>query len=107
MGLAAESLKGYFVQCSRWCGGGIQTLFILNGPIRGPDLARFSGSCSFRLAILLVPAVYFWTGNSTSDSFITNAGSARLFLPDAVDHPPRATSLIGHSANSDSNVGAR
>jgi cellulose synthase (UDP-forming) len=72
MGLAAESLKGYFVQRSRWCRGGIQTLFLHNGPIRGPGLTLFQRimfiplswlvQYEVRLAILLVPAVYFWTG---------------------------------------------
>jgi cellulose synthase (UDP-forming) len=64
--LAAESLKGYFVQRSRWCRGGIQTLFLHNGPIRGPGLTLFQRimfvQYEVRLAILLVPAVYFWTG---------------------------------------------
>jgi cellulose synthase (UDP-forming) len=72
MGLAAESIKGYFVQRSRWCRGGIQTLFVHNGPIRGPGLTLFQRLMFIpvswlvqyvvRLAILIVPAVYFWTG---------------------------------------------
>ena len=72
MGLAAESIKGYFVQRSRWCRGGIQTLFLHNGPIHGPGLTLFQRimfiplswlvQYEVRLAILIVPAVYFWTG---------------------------------------------
>ena len=72
MGLAAESIKGYFVQRSRWCRGGIQTLFVHNGPIRGRGLTLFQRIMFIpvswlvqyvvRLAILIVPAVYFWTG---------------------------------------------
>jgi cellulose synthase (UDP-forming) len=34
MGLAAENLKGYFIQRSRWCRGGIQALFLHNGTPR-------------------------------------------------------------------------
>jgi cellulose synthase (UDP-forming) len=72
MGLAAESIKGYFVQRSRWCRGGIQTLFVHNGPIRGPGLTLLQRIMFIpvswlvqyvvQLAILIVPAVYFWTG---------------------------------------------
>ena len=72
MGLAAENLKGYFVQRSRWCRGGIQTLFLHNGPIRGPGLTLFQRIMFIplswlvqyivRLSILIVPAVYLWTG---------------------------------------------
>jgi cellulose synthase (UDP-forming) len=74
MGLAAENLKGYFVQRERWCQGGIQTLFLHNGPIRGPGLTLFQRIMFLplswlvqyvvRLAILVVPAVYLWTGVS-------------------------------------------
>jgi len=41
MGLAAENLKGYFVQRERWCQGGIQTIYLHNGPLRGPGLNLF------------------------------------------------------------------
>ncbi len=41
MGLAAENLKGYFVQRGRWCRGGIQTIYLHNGPLRGPGLSLF------------------------------------------------------------------
>jgi cellulose synthase (UDP-forming) len=72
MGLAAENLKGYFVQRSRWCRGGIQTLFLHNGPLLGPGLTLFQRIMFIplswlvqyfvRFAVLIVPAVYFWTG---------------------------------------------
>ncbi|WP_354417683.1 glycosyltransferase family 2 protein [Mesorhizobium shonense] len=72
IGLAAENLKGYFVQRQRWCQGGIQTLFVHNGPLRGPGLSLFQRIMFLpvswlvqyfvRVAILIVPAMYFWTG---------------------------------------------
>ncbi|ACA17892.1 Cellulose synthase (UDP-forming) [Methylobacterium sp. 4-46] len=72
MGLAAENLKGYFVQRSRWCRGGIQTIYLHNGPLRGPGLTLFQRfmflplswlvQYTVRFVILVVPAVYLWTG---------------------------------------------
>jgi cellulose synthase (UDP-forming) len=72
MGLAAENLRGYFVQRSRWCRGGIQTLFVRNGPIRGPGLDLFQRIMFIpltwliqyvvRFSILIVPPIYLWTG---------------------------------------------
>lgn len=80
MGLAAENLKGYFVQRERWCQGGIQTLFLHNGPLRGPGLSLFQRLMFLpmswlvqylvRFAILIVPAVYLWTG--LAPLFFTN-----------------------------------
>jgi cellulose synthase (UDP-forming) len=80
MGLAAENLKGYFVQRERWCQGGIQTLFLHNGPLRGPGLSLFQRLMFLplswlvqyvvRFAILIVPAVYLWTG--LEPMFFTN-----------------------------------
>jgi cellulose synthase (UDP-forming) len=83
MGLAAENLQGYFIQRGRWCRGGIQTLFLKNGPIRGPGLTLFQRVMFLplswlvqylvRFVVLLIPAVYLWTGaaplyfTSTSD----------------------------------------
>ena len=83
MGLAAENLRGYFIQRSRWCRGGIQTLFLHNGPIRGPGLTLFQRimfvplswliQYVVRFCVLIVPPVYLWTGvaplyfTSTSD----------------------------------------
>ncbi|PSH67655.1 Curdlan synthase [Phyllobacterium brassicacearum] len=72
MGLAAETLTGYFVQRERWCQGGIQTLYLHNGPLRGPGLSLFQRimflpmswivQYPVRLTILLVPVVYLWFG---------------------------------------------
>jgi cellulose synthase (UDP-forming) len=72
MGLAAENLKGYFVQRSRWCRGGIQTLFLRNGPIRGPGLSLFQRIMFIPLSwlvqylvrffVLVVPPIYLWSG---------------------------------------------
>lgn len=72
MGLAAENLKGYFVQRGRWCRGGIQTIYLHNGPLRGPGLSLFQRvmfiplswlmQYTVRFVILIVPAVYLWTG---------------------------------------------
>ncbi|MFE1599800.1 glycosyltransferase family 2 protein [Methylobacterium sp. ID0610] len=72
MGLAAENLKGYFVQRGRWCRGGIQTIYLHNGPLRGPGLNLFQRfmflplswlvQYTVRFVILVVPAVYLWTG---------------------------------------------
>jgi cellulose synthase (UDP-forming) len=83
MGLAAENLQGYFIQRGRWCRGGIQTLFLKNGPIRGAGLSLFQRIMFIpmswlvqyivRFIVLLIPAVYLWTGapplyfTSTSD----------------------------------------
>jgi cellulose synthase (UDP-forming) len=72
MGLAAENLRGYFIQRSRWCRGGIQTLFLHNGPIRGPGLTFFQRimfvplswliQYVVRICVLVVPPIYLWTG---------------------------------------------
>jgi cellulose synthase (UDP-forming) len=74
MGLAAEDLEGFFVQRSRWCRGGIQSLYLRNGPIRGPGLTLFQRIMFLPLSWLLqylvrfvgiiVPAVFLWTGLS-------------------------------------------
>nr|WP_246781085.1 glycosyltransferase [Rhizobium sp. BK602] len=72
MGLAAENLTGYFVQRERWCQGGIQTLYLHNGPLRGPGLSPFQRIMFLpaswlvqylvRFMILIVPIVYLWFG---------------------------------------------
>jgi cellulose synthase (UDP-forming) len=72
MGLAAENLRGYFIQRSRWCRGGIQTLFLHNGPIRGPGLSLFQRIMFIplswliqyfvRFSVLTVPPIFLWTG---------------------------------------------
>ena len=70
-GLAAESLDAFFVQRARWARGGIQTIFLKEGPL-GPGLNWLERLLFFpwswvvqyavRMAALLVPAVYLWTG---------------------------------------------
>ncbi|MDK1385693.1 glycosyltransferase [Sinorhizobium sp. 8-89] len=72
MGLAAENLTGYFVQRERWCQGGIQTLYLHNGPLRGPGLSLFQRIMFLpmswlvqylvRFTVLVVPIAYLWFG---------------------------------------------
>jgi len=72
MGLAAEDLEGFFIQRSRWCRGGIQSLYVKNGPIRGPGLTLFQRIMFLPVSWLLqyvvrfvgviVPVVVLWTG---------------------------------------------
>ena len=57
---------------SRWCRGGIQTLFLHNGPIRGPGLSLFQRIMFIplswlieyfvRFSVLIVPPIFLWTG---------------------------------------------
>lgn len=70
-GLAAESLEAFFVQRARWARGGIQTIYLADGPL-GPGLSLLDRVLFFpwswvvqypvRLAALLIPVVYLWTG---------------------------------------------
>ncbi|WP_315704282.1 MULTISPECIES: glycosyltransferase [unclassified Bradyrhizobium] len=72
MGLAAENLRGYFIQRSRWCLGGIQSLFVKNGPVHGPGLTLLQRIMFMptswliqyivRFCLLIVPIVFLWTG---------------------------------------------
>jgi cellulose synthase (UDP-forming) len=72
MGLAAENLTAYFVQRERWCQGGIQTLYLHNGPLLGPGLSLFQRILFLpvswivqylvRLMILVIPIAYLWFG---------------------------------------------
>jgi cellulose synthase/poly-beta-1,6-N-acetylglucosamine synthase-like glycosyltransferase len=72
MGLAAENLRGYFIQRSRWCRGGLQTLFLHNGPLRGPGLSLFQRIMFLplswliqyfvRFCVLIVPPIFLWSG---------------------------------------------
>lgn len=72
MGLAAEDLEGFFIQRSRWCRGGIQTLFLDNGPVFGPGLTLFQRVMFLpvswlvqylvRFFGLIVPPVFLLTG---------------------------------------------
>ncbi len=71
LGLAAESIDAYFVQRKRWCRGGIQLLFIKEGPL-GPNLTilqrlmfmptYWALQLPAKVFIMLVPVVYMWTG---------------------------------------------
>jgi len=71
MGLAAESLEGYFTQRTRWCRGALQTLFLKEGPL-GPGLSLLQRLFFFpldwlvqypvRLLGIIVPIVFLWTG---------------------------------------------
>jgi cellulose synthase (UDP-forming) len=71
MGLAAESLKGYFTQRQRWCRGAIQMLFLKSGPL-GPGLTPFQRllflpldwvvQYAARLVAVAVPILFLWTG---------------------------------------------
>jgi cellulose synthase (UDP-forming) len=103
MGLAAESLKGYFTQRERWCRGGIQTLFLRDGPL-GPGLTLLQrlfflpldwlSQYPCRLLMILVPIVYLWTGvgpflvHSADDlisyqfpAFLAIVAALRFFAP--------------------------
>jgi cellulose synthase (UDP-forming) len=71
MGLAAESIEGFFVQRERWCQGAIQSLFLRWGPL-GPGLTPMQRFLFFptswltqyfvRLFLLLIPLVYLLLG---------------------------------------------
>ncbi len=73
-GLSPESLAGYFVQRSRWCRGGIQLLFVKDGPLRSKNLSLIHRILFTpygwlllpltRLTLLLIPIIYLWTGVS-------------------------------------------
>ena len=71
-GMAADSIKGYFIQRARWCRGGIQCFFVPEGPLRAKGLS-FLQRVLFapygwivhpftRFMILIVPIVYLWLG---------------------------------------------
>lgn len=71
MGLAAESIQGFFVQRERWCRGAIQSLFLPSGPL-GPGLTAIQRLLFFptswliqytvRIMLILIPIVYLLTG---------------------------------------------
>lgn len=73
MGLAAESLEAFFVQRGRWCQGGIQSIFLPDGPL-GSGVSWIKRIMFFpwswiiqyptRFVIMLIPMVYLWTGLS-------------------------------------------
>jgi cellulose synthase (UDP-forming) len=67
MGLAAESIEGFFVQRERWCRGAIQSLFLKAGPL-GPGLSVVQRILFFptswltqyavRLMLIAIPLAY-------------------------------------------------
>jgi cellulose synthase/poly-beta-1,6-N-acetylglucosamine synthase-like glycosyltransferase len=71
MGLAAESLAGYFTQRTRWCRGALQMLFLKEGPL-GPGLSLLQRLFFFpldwlvqypvRLLGIIISIVFLWTG---------------------------------------------
>lgn len=71
MGLAAESLEAFFVQRARWCQGGIQSIFLRDGPL-GPGVPFLHRLMFFpwgwliqypsRFMIMLIPVLSLWTG---------------------------------------------
>lgn len=71
MGLAAESIQGFFVQRERWCQGAIQSLFLKSGPL-GPGLTPMQRLLFFptswlvqyavRLMLLALPLMYLLSG---------------------------------------------
>lgn len=73
-GMSAESLKGYFIQRARWCRGGIQCLFVPEGPLRAGWLTPLQRLLFMpyswiiqpitRFMLLLCPLIYLWTGLS-------------------------------------------
>jgi cellulose synthase (UDP-forming) len=71
MGLAAESIEGFFVQRERWCRGAIQSLFLRWGPL-GPGLTLMQRLFFFptswltqytiRLMLISIPLAYLLLG---------------------------------------------
>ncbi len=71
MGLAAESIEGFFVQRERWCRGAIQSLFLPAGPL-GPGLSLVQRILFFptswltqytvRLMLIAIPLAYLLLG---------------------------------------------
>ena len=71
MGLAAESIEGFFVQRERWCRGAIQSLFVSAGPL-GPGLSGIQRILFFptswltqyavRLMLIAIPLAYLLLG---------------------------------------------
>jgi cellulose synthase (UDP-forming) len=71
VGLAAESIEGFFVQRERWCRGAIQSLFLNAGPL-GPGLSPMQRILFFptswltqytvRLMLIAIPLAYLLLG---------------------------------------------
>ena len=84
IGLAPESLTGFFVQRRRWAQGALQMVFSPTGPL-GPGLKLtqrafflpiyWVSSTFGHLAGLIIPVIFFWTGfqplvNATTQTII-------------------------------------
>ena len=119
MGLAAESLEGYFTQRTRWCRGALQTLWLKEGPL-GPGLSFLQRLFFFpldwlvqypvRVLGIVVPIVFLWTGvgpfvitsleemlSYQLPSFIALAWTMRFFAPTATSPsflPPFLFSVV-------------
>lgn len=71
-GLASQSVDGYFVQRERWCQGGIQCMYLSNGPLRMKGLSFLQRILFLpygwiiqpltRIFVLLIPIVYLLFG---------------------------------------------
>ncbi|WP_396429565.1 glycosyltransferase [Limnohabitans sp.] len=71
MGLACESIEGFFVQRERWCRGAIQSLFLSDGPL-GPGMSAIQRILFFptswltqyavRLMLIAIPLAYLLLG---------------------------------------------
>lgn len=83
MGLAAEDLEGFFIQRSRWCRGGIQSLSLKNGPLFGPGLTLFQRIMFLPLSWLIQYFVRFM-GLIIPPVFLVG-GLAPLYFTDVGD----------------------
>lgn len=73
-GMSAESLKGYFIQRSRWCRGGIQCMLVPEGPLRAKGLSLLQRILFTpyvwliqpltRFTLLITPVIYLFFGIS-------------------------------------------
>jgi cellulose synthase (UDP-forming) len=69
MGLAADTIKGFFIQRQRWCQGAIQCMYLPEGPL-GPGLSWGQRILFFpiswltmyptRFMMVLIPLMYFY-----------------------------------------------
>jgi cellulose synthase (UDP-forming) len=118
MGLAAESIGGYFTQRTRWCRGALQTLFLKSGPL-GPGLSLLQRIFFFpldwlvqypvRMVAMVVPIVFLWTGvgpfqigsleellSHQLPAYVALAATMRLFAPNCyIPILSTATSFFG------------
>ena len=80
-GLAADSIKGFFVQRQRWCQGAIQCMYLPEGPL-GPGLTWLQRVLFFpiswltmyptRFMLVVIPLMYFYF--NLPPLYFTNAG---------------------------------